>query len=135
MMPSEGENQDAHFKQEFDALWVELRGLGYDHFQLAALETRRAGESFVTMLMVGVMIAVLLVATWLGILTVGVLALIEQGVMVSSAVLAAVAVNLLFVLLLAGVLRRKSRFLQWPACLHSLRQKPNKQRNDPSTSL
>ncbi len=129
MMPSEGENQDVHLKQELESLWAELQGLGYEHFQLAALETRRAGESFVTMLIVGVMVAVLLIAVWLGTLAVAVLALIEQGVLVSSAVLAAVALNLLLVLLLAGVLRRKSRFLQWPICLHSLRQKPIKPPN------
>lgn len=135
MMPSEGEDQQANIKQELESLWVALQGLGHDRFQLAALEARRAGESFVTMLMLGVMVAVLLIAAWLGILAGAVLALIGQGVLVSSAVLAAVAVNLMLVLFLVGVLRRKSRFLQWPACLHSLRQQSIKQPNNQSSNL
>jgi hypothetical protein len=125
---------DASILADVAALWSELQRLGYDHFQLAALETRRAGESFVTLLLVGVMIAVLLIAAWLGILTVAILVLIEQGMLVSSAVLAAIAVNLILVLCLAGVMRHHSRFLQWPACLHSLRQKPIKPRHNKSTT-
>jgi hypothetical protein len=127
--PDGGETQDSGILADVGALWSEFQGLGYDHLQLAALETRRAGESLVAMLIAGVMLAVLLIGAWLGILAAAVLALIGQGVMASNAILLAVAVNLLLVVFLAGVLRRKSRFLQWPALLHSLRPTPAKQRN------
>lgn len=121
--------QESSILEDTDSLWSEFQGLGYDYLQLAALETRRAGESLVAMLVAGIMLAVLLVGAWLGILAAAVLALVGQGVMAGSAILLAVAVNLLLVLFLAGVCRRKSRFLQWPALLRSLKPVPAKQRN------
>jgi len=127
--PDGGKTQDSSILADVEFLWSEFQGLGHDHLQLAVLETRRAGESLVAMLIAGVMLAVLLIGAWLGILAVAVLALIGQGVIVSSAILLAVAVNLLLVVFLAGVLRRKSRFLQWPALLRSLQPTPAKQRN------
>jgi hypothetical protein len=126
MMPGDEKSQDSNILEDAESLWSELQGLGYDHFQLAALETRRAGESLVAMLIAGVMVAILLIGAWLGILAAAVLALIGQGLTAGSAIGAAVAVNLLLVLFLAGVLRRKSRFLQWPALLRSLQPKQRK---------
>ncbi|MEQ1620434.1 MAG: phage holin family protein [Methylococcales bacterium] len=105
-------------------LWQELQGLGHDHLQLAALETRQAGESLVSMLISGMMIVGMLSCAWLGLMTAAVFALIEQGVLASSAILLAVAVNLLLVLVLYGAIRRKSFFLQFPATLNSLQPKP-----------
>lgn len=102
------------------SLWHELRGLTHDHFRLAALETQRAGESLVAMIVAGVMVAVLLSSAWLGLVAAAVLELVENGVGVSSAILLAVAFNLLVALILFGVIRRKSRYLQYPATLRSL---------------
>lgn len=102
------------------SLWHELRGLSHDYFRLAALETRRAGDSLVTMIIAGVMIAVLLNSAWLGFVAAIALKLIEHGIVASNAILLAVAVNLLFALILYGVLRRKSRYLQFPATVRSL---------------
>jgi hypothetical protein len=76
------------------------------------------------MIMVGVMVAFLLSSAWLGLMAAAVLGLIDNGVMASSAILLAVAFNLLLVLLLCRVLRRKSRYLQFPATLRSLQAKP-----------
>ncbi|MDD5273471.1 MAG: phage holin family protein [Methylovulum sp.] len=121
--------QDASILEDIESLWGQWRGLGYDQLQLAALETRRAGESLVAMLMAGVILAVLLIGAWLGILAAAVLALIGQGWPASSALLLAVAADLLLALFLAGVIRRKGRFLQWPALVRSLRPKPAKQRH------
>jgi len=126
---TEDKAPDASFLADAGSLWSELRGLGHDHLQLAVLETRRAGESLVAMLVAGVMLAVLLIGVWLGILAAIVLALIGQGVTASSAILLAIAVNLLPILFLVGVLRRKSRFLQWPALIRSLHPNPAKQGN------
>lgn len=102
------------------ALLYELLGLVHDRFRLAALETQRAGQSFVAMIMAGVMIAVLLNGAWLGLLAVGVFWLVENGVAASSAILLAVALNILLAIILFGVIRRKRRSLKFPATLRSL---------------
>lgn len=109
---------------EAQLLWDELRGLGVDRIRLAALETQRAGDSLVSMLISGVMIAVLLLSAWLGLLAAAVLALIENGFAPSSVILLTVAANLLLTLILFGVIRRKSRFLQFPSTLRSLQPLP-----------
>jgi hypothetical protein len=111
------------------ALWHELHALIHDHLQLAALETRRAGESLVTMLIAGIMVAILLIGAWLGLGVAAVQWLIEQGMLASSAILLAVAVNLLVVLLLCAVIRNKSHYLQFPALLRSFQPLPQKHRN------
>ena len=115
--------------EDVQSLWHELRGLIYEHLRLAALETRRAGESLVTMLIAGVMVAVLLIGAWLGIMVAVVLMLIEQGMVASTAILLAVAANLLIALLLCGVIRRKSHYLQFPALLSSLKPAPLKDKS------
>lgn len=111
------------------SLWHELRALSHDHLRLAALETRRAGESLVDMIVAGVMVAVLLNGAWLGLVAAAVLWLVEHGIMASSALLLAVVFNLLLVLILCGVIRRKSRYLQFPAILRSLKPMPPRQRD------
>ncbi len=115
--------------EEAQSLWYELRGLIYERLRLATLETRRAGESLVTMLIAGVMVAVLLIGAWLGIMVAVVLMLIEQGMVASTAILLAVAANLLIALLLCGVIRRKSHYLQFPALLSSLKSAPLKDKS------
>lgn len=111
------------------SLWQELRGLAHDRFRLAALETRRAGESLVAMVAAGVMLAILLGGTWLGLLAAAVLGLVEQGVAASSALLLAVACNGLAALVLCGVIRGKSRYLQFPATQRSLQPMPPEHRD------
>lgn len=105
---------------EAQLLWDELRGLGVDRIRLAALETQRAGDSLVSMLISAVMVAVLLLSAWLGLQAAAVLLLIENGFAPSSVILLTVAANLLLTLILFGVIRRKSRFLQFPSTLRSL---------------
>lgn len=51
--------------EEVSSLWYEVRGLVHDRLTLAALETRLAGKSLVTMIAAGVMVACLLVSAWL----------------------------------------------------------------------
>jgi uncharacterized oligopeptide transporter (OPT) family protein len=108
--------------KETTRLWDELRGLAHDHLQLAALETQRAGESLVTMITAGMIVAGLLLSAWLGLMAAAVLALTSNGIMESgSALLLAVAVDLLVALLLCGVIRRRSHHLRFPANTGSLR--------------
>lgn len=107
--------------KEAQRLWYELRGLAHDHLQLAALETQRAGESLVTMIVAGMIVAGLLLSAWLGLMGVAVLALTSRGVMASgNALLVAVALNLLGALVLCGVIRRRSHHLRFPANTRSL---------------
>ena len=110
--------------EDAQSLLHELGGLTHDRLRLAALETRRAGESLVSMIIAGVMVAFLLSSAWLGLMTAAVLGLIDHGVVTSSAILLAVAFNLLLALILCRVMRRKSRYLQFPATLRSLQAQP-----------
>jgi len=75
------------------------------------------------------MIAVLLSCAWMGLMAAAVLWLIENGIMASSAILLAVAFNLLFALILFGVIRSKSRYLLFPATLRSLQSMPPARRD------
>ena len=111
----------ASWPKQVKGLWGELQGLAHDHLQLAALETQRAGESLVTMITAGMIVAGLLLSAWMGLMGVAVLALTRSGVMESdSALLLAVAVDLLVALLLCGVIRRRSHHLRFPANTRSL---------------
>lgn len=105
-------------------LWYELLGLTQNRFRLAALETRRAGESLVAMIVAGVMVAALLSSAWLGLMAASVLELIEHGVRANYAIVLAAVFNLLLALIFYGVIRRKSRYLQFPATLRSLQPMP-----------
>lgn len=108
--------------QEARSLARELRGLVHDQVCLAALETRRAGESLVWMITLGLMVGGLLLSAWLGLLVVVVLTLIERGVVnsPSAALLLAVGANLLLALILGWAIRRQRPHLQFPATVRSL---------------
>ena len=112
---------DSSLVEEVKSLWHQLCVLAHDRLTLAVLETRLAGKSLVTMIAAGVMIAGLLVSAWMGLMGVVVLWLLSIGVMASIALLLAVAANLVFALILYTVIRLKSRYLQFPATLRSLR--------------
>jgi len=109
--------------EDAQALWHELLGLSHDRLHLAGLETRRAGLSLVNMVMVGVLAAGLLCSAWMGLLVAAVLGLIENGFMVSSAILFAVALNLMLALFFCRVIHHKSHWLQFPATLRSFGNK------------
>ncbi|WP_340124267.1 phage holin family protein [Methylobacter svalbardensis] len=112
--------------EDAQSLWHELSELTHDRFRLAALETQRAGKSLVDMIVAGVMVGVFLIGAWLGLMAAAMLELVEHDVVAtSSAILLAVASNLLLALILFGVIRRKSRYLQFPATLRSLQSMPS----------
>jgi hypothetical protein len=110
--------------EDAKALWREGSALFQDRLQLAALETRLAGESFVSMIAAGVAVAVLVVAAWLGLVGAAVLMLVGFGVGAGTALLLGVLVNLAVALLLCRMIRGKSRHLLWAATLRSLRPPP-----------
>ena len=120
--------------EDAQSLWYELRGLIHDRFRLAALEAQRAGKSLVDMIVAGVMVGVLLISAWLGLMAAAVLELVAHDVVAtSSAILLAGASNLLLVLILCGVIRRKSRYLQFPATLRSFQTTPSGRRDTEKT--
>jgi uncharacterized membrane protein YqjE len=107
--------------QEATLLWQELRGLAHDRLELAALETQRAGESLVAMVVAGMLVAGLLLTAWLGVLGAAVLALTSLEVMeMGSALLLTVPVNLVVALILWRAIRRLSHDLRFPANARSL---------------
>ncbi len=110
--------------EDVKSLWAETCGLAHDQLQLAALETKLAGESLVSMIAAGVVVAVLLVTAWLGLVGAGVLALIHSGVLASIAMLLAVALNVIVAYALYKIIRNKSQNLRWAATLRSLKPRP-----------
>lgn len=111
----------ASLPKEVALIWGELRGLAHDHLQLAALETQRAGESLVTMMTAGMMVAGLLLSGWLGLMAAAVLMLTSRDIIaIDNALLLAVAGNLLVALMFCGVIRRRSHHLRFPANTCSL---------------
>lgn len=114
-----GESAAEVFK-DAGALWRELSELGRAQLKLAALETRRAGHSLITLLGAAVLLAVLLLGAWWGLLAAGIVWLLEQGLPVSAALAAGVGVNLLAALIVYAIIRRQRRYLQFPATRRSL---------------
>lgn len=108
-----------------ESLLNELRGLAHDHLNLATLEVKRAGNSLVTMIAAGIIVAVLLVSAWIGLLGAGILWLTELGLKPLFAVLVAVGVNFILALILYLVIRHQSDYLRFPETIRSLRPKPS----------
>jgi uncharacterized membrane protein YqjE len=119
--------------QEASLLGRDLRGLVHDHLSLAALEARQAGESLVSMIALGVLVAGLLLSAWFGVLAAAALALMDSGASVSpiAAILVTVVINLLLALVLAYALFRRRRHLQFPATIRSLSPKPAPETEQP----
>jgi hypothetical protein len=123
--PSPGNPADgAGLLEDARSLWREGSALFQDRLQLAALETRLAGESLVTMIVAAVIVAVLVVAAWLGLMGAAILMLVGFGIGAGTALLLGVLVNLAVALALCQVIRGKSRHLLWAATLRSLRPSP-----------
>jgi dolichyl-phosphate-mannose--protein O-mannosyl transferase len=113
--------------EDSEALWKELHRLSYDHLRIAALETQRAGQSLIKLIIAGIILALLLSATWLGLLTVAVLKLLEYGIIASTAILLAVIFNLLLALLLVFLIQHSSHYLRFPATVRSLKPTAEKE--------
>ncbi|HEU4709485.1 MAG TPA: phage holin family protein [Methylophilaceae bacterium] len=118
------DGKDGGVLGEAGHLWHEVRLLVHDQLKLAALETRLVAESLVSMVATSVAVVLLLVTAWLGLVSAGVVALIEWGLAASVAILIAVVLNVVIALLLGMAIRRQVSHLQWPATLRSLRPGP-----------
>lgn len=102
------------------ALLQQVLGLVHDQLQLAALETRLAGQSLVAIVAAGVMVALLVVSAWLGLMAAATAGLVGTGFPIGLAILMGVGVNLALTVLLFVFIRYKSRHLLWSASLRSL---------------
>lgn len=118
--PPSGAPAEVGFLQNAKSLWQELACHLHDSVQLAALETRLAAESLVTMIVAGIIAAILVVSAWLGLIAAAVMALIGAGMIPALAVLLAVLANLLLALALYLVVRGKGRNLRWAATIRTL---------------
>jgi hypothetical protein len=116
---------------EVKELWKEIRLLVHDHLELAALETRRAGESLAFMVMAGIAIAILLVSAWLAFLAAVAVILVALGLWASAALLLIVLLNVGAAAGLAWMIKHKSYHLRWPATLASI--KPREAPGEEST--
>lgn len=114
----------ADLLEDVRLLWLDLRGLTHDHVKLATLEARRAGNSLASMVVAGVVMAVLLIGVWIGLMTAAVLALIQSNTVGDiEAVLLMAGANLAGALMLFWFIRRKSRYLLFPETVRSLGNK------------
>ncbi len=122
--PSENESGVA---DDIQSLWRELRELNHFSFRLAALEAQQAGIGLVSMIVAGVIAAIVISAAWLGLLAAAMLALKKYGILTDDIllVLLTVILNGLLILVLWGVIRSKSYYLRFPATVRSLRRKPD----------
>lgn len=98
----------------------EVRGLIHDHLQLAALEVRLASRSLMIMISFACCIGGLLVLVWLGLMAAVALSLIDGGFHLVLVILLVTALTSGLVLLLFGLIRRRSRDLGFPATLGNL---------------
>ena len=103
-------------------LWRDFSALAKDHLELALLETQRAGQSAVKMLVYAVAAALLLVTSWLGLLAAMVIGLAELGLHDGFGVLIVVALNLVGVFVLYRMIRSSSVNLGFPATRRSFRK-------------
>jgi len=111
-----------------DDVWLlghDLRAAAYSQVRLAALETRQAGESLISIIAMGLIAAGLVFSTWLALVGAVMLALVERGLVnASTASLLAMVANLLVALVLIVAIRRKSRHLLLSATVKSLAPRP-----------
>lgn len=114
----------ADLLEDMRLLWLDVRGLTHDHLKLFALEVRRAGNSLASMLIAGVVMAVLLISMWLGLMAAAALALMQNQIVGEIAAIVIVAcTNLLGALALFWFIRRKSRYLLFPETVRSFQNK------------
>lgn len=119
--------------QDLGILQRELRKLIHDQLQLAALEVRLATHSLMTMISAAVCIGALLVLVWIGLMAATGLSLIGMGLHPVYVLLTVTALTVVPVLLLRGMIIRRSRHLGFPASLRTLESSAPGTRNTKST--
>ena len=103
------------------ALWTDLKGLAHDHLELVTLEAKRAGESLVSMVVFGIVVAILVVSAWMGLVAALVLWLVALGLAPALAVLIGVAINLAGAGGLVFLIKARTEALKFPATVRALK--------------
>ncbi|RUO25326.1 hypothetical protein CWE09_00905 [Aliidiomarina minuta] len=126
---SEAEDTGDGLLANASALISEYRAVATSHFKLAALETKKAGESLVLIVALGVISGVLAVTSWLAMVAAATLALIElTALSPAGAIFLMAALNILIALGLLVVIFRQSRALLFSAIASNLA--PDKEQTD-----
>lgn len=99
----------------------EFRTLAQERLQLAALETRLAGQSVVRMLVAGIVAAIMLVAAWLALVGAAVVVAVGAGMSPAVALVLAAALNVAAAALLYLAIRKLAMHLAFPRTVRSLR--------------
>lgn len=105
--------------KEARGLERELRAVAHDYVRLAALETRRAGESLVIITALGSLVAVLAFSAWLALAGWAGVVLVDNNILSGgSALLLIAAANVLIALAVIAAIRRRSRDLLMSATVN-----------------
>ena len=104
-------------------LWLGLRRQFYLQLQLLTLETQRAAQSLVNMLILALFTALLLISCWLGLLSIGLLLLKSAGLSTLAALGCVLLLNVLALLTCLKLIRRQSCYLCFPASMALLKPK------------
>lgn len=95
-----------------ETLWADLQAIALDHLQLVALESRRAALALVTMVVEGIVLGMLVAASWIAGVAALSLWLMEHGLETSTGLLVAALLNLLGALGFAFAIKRQSQRLR-----------------------
>jgi len=104
------------------ALVRDVRDLVCDHLELAALEARRAGETFARMVCAAVVISILWISAWLALLAGAIVWATSAGVPWAGALAIAAMVNLVAGAALAVWMRKQVGELLFAATLRQIRR-------------
>ena len=99
----------------------DARRLVVDHLELAALETQRAANGLVRLLVAAIVLTVLVVAAWMGVVAAGAIWATRAGVSLPWALVLAGGVNLVAALALGIWMRSWFPNLMFAATLRQLR--------------
>jgi len=119
--------------EDLGILRRELHKLINDQLQLAALEVRLAARSLMTMIAAALCIGALLVLAWAGLMAAAGLSLFGMGLQPVFVLLTVTALTAVPVLLLWGLIVRRSKKLGFPATLRTLKSSPHGTSNTKST--
>lgn len=105
-------------------LWLGFRQRLFLQLQLLTLETQRAAQSLVHMLILALFAALLLISGWLGVLGIGVLLLKSLGLSTLLALSCVLMLNMIALLFCLKLIRLQSCYLCFPATMALLKPTP-----------
>ena len=107
------------------SLWLGFRKRLFLQLQLLTLETQRAAQSLVHMLILALFAALLLISCWLGLLGIGVLLLKSLGLSTLLALSCVLLINMIALLFCLKLIRLQSCYLCFPATMALLNPTPD----------